>query len=166
MNIFICPKSVVHRFPTRLLLSLCFLMLNAAAFAGNQLVRINEVMAGLNGDSAIQFVELFVQDESQKQWGPQSSELVGRVMLVFFDGAGNPTGRYVFPSDPAPGELSVLVATQEFADLTGITPDFIMPKGVMPIAGKISFRNNPDAGAAGSSVNLCLSYGGAGFTGN
>ncbi|MEO8428270.1 MAG: hypothetical protein ABI651_14265, partial [Verrucomicrobiota bacterium] len=129
-------------------------------------MRINEIMAGLNGDSAIQFVELFVPDESQKQWGPQSSELVGRVMLVFFDGAGNPTGRYVFPSDPAPGALSVLVATQEFADLTGITPDFIMPKGVMPIAGKVSFRNNPDAGAAASSINLCLSYGGTAFTGN
>jgi len=166
MNIFICPKTVVQRFPTRWLVSLCFLMFSAVAFAGNQFVRINEVMAGLNGDSAIQFVELFVADESQKQWGPQSSELVGRAMLVFFDGAGNPTGRYVFPSDPAPGALSVLVATQEFADLTGITPDFIMPKSVMPLAGKVSFRNNPDAGAAGSSINLCLSYGGSAFTGN
>jgi cytochrome c peroxidase len=141
-------------------------MFSAAAFAGNQFVRINEVMAGLNGDSAIQFVELFVPDESQKQWGPQSSELIGRVMLVFFDGAGNPTGRYVFPSDPAPGALNVLVATQEFADLTGITPDFIMPKSVMPFAGKVSFRNNPDAGAAASSINLCLAYGGSAFTGD
>ena len=102
MNIFICPKSIARPFAARFLLSFCALMFSVAAFAGNQFVRINASRAGLNGDSSIQFVELFVPDESQKQWGPQSSEFVGRAMLVVFDGAGNPTGRYVFPSDPAP----------------------------------------------------------------
>ena len=44
------------------------------AQAGNQLVRINEVLAGLNADSGIQFVELAVQDEAQKKWGPRGAE--------------------------------------------------------------------------------------------
>jgi hypothetical protein len=41
-----------------------------------------------------------------------------------------------------------------------------MPKSVMPLAGKVSFRNNPDAGAAASSINLCVSYGSTSFTGD
>ncbi|MBI3416834.1 MAG: hypothetical protein HY043_16210, partial [Verrucomicrobia bacterium] len=159
-------RQVRHAFLSLTLFLGAHLLFSEVAFAGNQFVRINEIMAGLNGDSSLQFVELVAQDNSQKQWGPQSGELVGRTMLVFFDQTGSQTGRYVFPSDPAAGAFTVLVATQEFADFAGIAPDFIMPKGIMPIAGKISFRNNPDAGATAAAINVCLSYGGSSFTGD
>ena len=85
-------------------------------------------------------------------------------MLVFFDSAGNQTGRFVVPSDPGSGANTVLFATQAFANLTGIAPDFIIPQQVMPIAGKVCFKNNPDNVFA-FFINLCLSYGGAAFTG-
>ena len=70
------------------------------AFAGNSGVRLDEIMAGLNGDSAFQFVELQVQDAAQRTWGPQGAEAAGRCQLVFTNGVGQQTGRYVFPHDP------------------------------------------------------------------
>ena len=71
--------------------------------AGNSKVRINEILAGTNGDSDLQFVELAVLDETHKQWGPQGAETTGRCELVFYDAAGNPSGRFVFPHDPPVG---------------------------------------------------------------
>ena len=144
--------------------------LSASAHATNHFTRINELMAGLNGDSSIQFFEMVAQDSGQKEWGP-NGESVGRAMVVFFDAAGTQVGRFVPPHDP-PGAFgepagpasTVLFATQAFADLTGITPDFIIPAGVIPIAGKVCFTDNPDSVFA-FDVHLCLSYGGAGFTG-
>jgi len=151
---------------------LAFLILSAslnAVYASFHLVRINEVMAGLNGDSNIQFVEIVTALEDQKRWGPHQ-DTVGRTMLLFSNHAGVQTGRFVFPSDPAPdadpasGADTVLIATQAFADLTGLTPDFVIPVQVMPIAGQVCFTGNPDASDK-EPVNLCLSYGGTGFTG-
>jgi len=105
------------------------------AFATNHVVSINEIMAGLNGDSNVQFVEMSAPD-GQHLWGPQGSESVGRAMLVFF------------------------VATQAFADLPGApTPDFIMPREIIPITGKVCFQGNSD-NPGHFGVNLCLSYGG------
>jgi hypothetical protein len=52
-----------------------------------------------------------------------------------------------------------------FVALTGITPDFVMPKSVMPLAGKICFKNNPDAGTAAETISFSLSYGGVVITG-
>jgi hypothetical protein len=132
--------------------------------ATNHQVRINELMAGSNGDSRIQFIEITVQSGAEKDWGPQGSETVGRAMLVFFDAAGNQTGRYVFPSDPGGTGLNVLIATQDFANLLNApTPDFILPKEVMAVDGKVCFKNNPD-NASADTINLCLSYGA--FTGD
>ena len=106
---------------------------SVSARAGNQYVRINEAMAGLNADSGTQFVELGVRDEAQKQWGPRGAETAGRCELVFTNSAGVQTGRFVFPNDPAFGSRTVFAATAEFAALTGIVPDFIMPRLVMPL---------------------------------
>ncbi len=137
----------------------------------NHFVRINEVMAGHNGDSRIQFIEMVAQDGGQKDWASpcafgNNTTPVGCVMLVFFDAAGNQTGRFVVTKDPAPGALTVLFATQEFAALTGITPDFIIPPLLVPIAGKVCYKANPDKNNEGFPINLCLSYGGAAFTGS
>ena len=144
------------------------------AFATNHELRINEVMAGLNGVSTIQFVEIVVQGGDQKIWGPGPHPVlgpgnntpVGRAMLEFRNAAGQVTGRFVFPSHAPAGGLTVLIATQEFAQKTGIVPDFIMPKGMMPNAGMVRFTMNLDSPEASHfDVDLQLAYGGAGFTG-
>ena len=142
------------------------------AQATNHFIQINEVMAGYNGDSSVQFIEIESNGAGQKCWGPQdgtncpgSGETVGRAMLLFFDAAGNQTGRYVFQSDPNTGGTNtVLIATQEFANLAGApTPDFILPQPeLIPNSGQVCFRANPDNGN-GDNINLCLSYGN--FTG-
>jgi uncharacterized repeat protein (TIGR01451 family) len=126
-------------------------------------VRINEVMAGLNGDSTVQFVELEVNGDADKAWGPQNGETAGRAMLAFFDETGNQSGRFVFPSNAPGGGNFVLVATRAFAEQTGLRPDFIMPPEVVAIAGKVAFMANPDN--AHFAMNIALSYGGRRYFG-
>ena len=130
---------------------------------GQIAVRINEVMAGLNGDSSIQFVEMEAAGAANKAWGPQGIETRGRTMLVFFDQAGKPSGRFVFPSNAPAGADTVLIATRAFAEATGITPDFVMPPEVVPLAGKVAFQSNPDN--RHFDINIALSYGGNGYFG-
>ncbi|WP_420644030.1 DUF7594 domain-containing protein [Candidatus Leptofilum sp.] len=140
-----------------------------AATADNALVRLNGIMAGLNGDSQVQYVLLEVADNNQLDWGPQPEDppgTPGRTMLVFYNALGNQTGRYVFPDDPPASASNVLVATADFAALPGApTPDFIMPAEIVPIAGKVAFQNNPDNPNA-TPVDVALSYGGAAYTGS
>jgi uncharacterized repeat protein (TIGR01451 family) len=126
-------------------------------------VRLNEVMAGLNGDSSAQFVELEVDGEASKAWGPQAGETAGRAMLLFYDQAGRQTGRFVFPSNAPPGGVNVLVATRAFAEQTGLTPDFIMPPEINPVAGKVAFASNPDNRRF--DIHIALSYGGKDYFG-
>ncbi|MGQ0595600.1 MAG: choice-of-anchor D domain-containing protein [Gammaproteobacteria bacterium] len=135
--------------------------LSSRVSATNHLVQIDEIMAGANGDSQIQFVEMGVSDGGQKEWGPNRdlSEEVGRAMLVFFDINGKRTGRFVFPTNAPAGGNQVLIATSAFAALPGApTPDFIMPANLMAQSGKLCFRGNP-ANPNRFDVNLCLSYG-------
>ena len=143
----------------------CQYLFSSFALATNHIVRINEIMTGLNGDSSIQFVEVTAADPGQKDWGPMGA-LVGRAMLVFFDANGVQTGRFVLPSNPPAFGVSdnVLFATQAFEDATGLQPDFTIPPLLSPNAGKVCFRDNPDNSFF--TVNICLSYGGARFTGN
>lgn len=132
--------------------------------ATNHLVRINEVMVGLNGNSKIQFVEILVADDVQKAWGPAGTETVGRAMLEFADGNGTVVGRFVFSSNPAPGARTVLVATAEFAALPGAPAvDAIMPALAAANSGRVCWKGNPDNSRT-FPVNQCVSYGD--FTGN
>ncbi len=145
------------------------------ARASNHLVQIDEAMAGANGNSRIQFVEIKMCCAGQNLWGPQGNETTGRARLVFFDATGAATGELVFPGDPPDhnsggvpdgnNAVSVLIATQEFANLAGMpAPDFIMPSNLLVAGGgKICFTGNP-ANPSAAAVNLCLSYGN--FAGN
>lgn len=135
----------------------------SAVHATNHLVRINEIMAGLNGDPSAQFVEMVAGGSGRKAWGPNGAA-TGRAMLVFFDAAGDETGQFIFSSNAPAGNDNVLMATQAFVDATGINLGFIIPALISPAAGKVCFKNNPANTAF--FVNLCLSYGGVGFTGN
>jgi hypothetical protein len=88
---------------------------------------IQEIMAGVNGNSKIQFI-VIKQEGGGNLWGPQTGETQSRVMLVFFDAAGRETGKFKFPHDVPDDANPQLIATQHFANLAGApTPDFIMP---------------------------------------
>src|SRR5439155_1142266 len=124
-----------------------------------------DVMVGANGNSRIQFIvireEPVIVPPGGNCWGPQPAvgdpncafgvnETQSRVMLVFFDAKGRETGKFKFPTNPLNttasniGNVPVLIATQEFANLPGApTPNFIMPPLLNPIAGKVCFTNNP-----------------------
>ena len=129
--------------------------------ATNHQVRIEEAMAGANGDSQIQFVEMRMLATIQNCWGPQvddaitpgadtsdddcfsvgANETRSRAMLVFSDAIGREVGRFKFPENPPSGSQRVLIATQAFADLAGApTPDFIMPPLMNPVNGKVCFK--------------------------
>jgi hypothetical protein len=137
--------------------------------ADNALVRLSGILAGLNGNSQVQYVMLEVADSNQLDWGPQPEDPLGapgRTMLVFYNALGTQTGRFVFPSDPPTAATRVLVATAAFAALPGApTPDFIMPAEIVPIAGKVAFQNNPDNPNA-TPIDVALSYGGATYSGS
>ena len=131
--------------------------------ATNHEVHIDEVMAGANGNSKIQFIILRQEEIGQNLWGPTNG-LQSAAMLVFFDATGRETGKFKFPANPpTAGTLKTLIATQEFANLPGAPrPDVIIPPLVNPINGQVCFRNNPQN--AVFLRNECLSYGN--FTGD
>lgn len=139
---------------------------SSAVFAVPPQVQIDEILAGANGDSRIQFVELKFCCPGENLWGPQAGETQGRYRLVFYDATGAQTSQFVFPSDaplgvvdPVNGGYSVLVATSAFASLAGMpTPDFTIPPSVIAQGGKVAFKHNP-ANANAEPINLCLSYG-------
>jgi hypothetical protein len=134
------------------------LLSSSSAFATNDENHIQEIMAGVNGNSKIQFI-VIKQEGGGNLWGPQAGETQSRVMLVFFDGAGREIGKFKFPHSVPLDANTQLIATQDFANLAGApTPDFIMPPLLSPISGKVCFTNNPLNTNAFSRTD-CVSYG-------
>lgn len=143
------------------------LVLQTSAFAQNSDLHIQELMAGANGDSRIQFIVVQQHALGENLWGPREGELQSRAMLVFFDAADRMTGEFRFPmGPPTGGTLTTLIATQEFAALEGAPrPDVVIPPLLNAPGGKVCFRNNP-RNALADEKNECVSYGGyAGETG-
>jgi cytochrome c peroxidase len=130
-------------------------------------LQFEEVMAGANGDSRAQFIEIKMLGPIDNRWGPQAGETQGRLQLLFYDAHGTQTGQYVFASDPPVGVIdpvhggySVLVATGAFSAIPGMpAPDFVLPSRlIMAQDGKVRLTNNP-ANPNASAISLCLSYG-------
>jgi hypothetical protein len=146
------------QFTYTLAIGVVLLLSASRAFATNDENHIQEIMAGVNGNSKIQFI-VIKQEGGGNFWGPQAGETQSRVMLVFFDATGRQTGKFKFPHNVPLDANPQLIATQDFANLTGApTPDFIMPPLLNPIGGKVCFTNNP------LNINAfprtdCVSYG-------
>jgi cytochrome c peroxidase len=146
------------QFTYSLAIGVVLLLSSSRAFATNDENHIQEIMAGVNGNSKIQFI-VIKQEGGGNLWGPQGVETQSRVMLVFFDSTGREIGKFKFPHSVPADANPQLIATQDFANLPGApTPDFIMPPFLNPIGGKVCFTNNP--------LNLnafprtdCVSYG-------
>jgi len=87
------------------------LMLSSSrAFATNDENHIQEIMAGVNGNSKIQFI-VIKQEGGGNFWGPQPGETQSRVMLVFFDATGRETGKFKFPHNVPFDANAQLIAT-------------------------------------------------------
>ena len=146
------------QFTYTLAIGVVLLLSSSRAFATNDENHIQEIMAGVNGNSKIQFI-VIKQEGGGNLWGPQAGETQSRVMLVFFDATGRETGKFKFPHSVPADANPQLIATQDFANLPGApTPDFIMPPLLNPIGGKVCFTNNP------LNINAfprtdCVSYG-------
>jgi IPT/TIG domain len=146
------------QFTFTLAIGVAFLLFPSRAVATNDENHIQEIMAGVNGNSKIQFI-VIKQEGGGNLWGPQAGETQSRVMLVFFDSTGREIGKFKFPHSVPADANTQLIATQDFANLPGApTPDFIMPPLLNPIGGKVCFTNNP------LNINAfprtdCVSYG-------
>ena len=110
------------------LLACALVMATSNAFAAFHLFQIDQIYS--NADGTVQFVVLFepVPTPGEDQWGGQSIRASGPLG----------TQTYVFPSNlpkGATGGKRVLVATQGFAALGIVTPDFVVPNGFLPIGG-------------------------------
>jgi cytochrome c peroxidase len=141
-----------------LAIGVVFLLSPSRAVATNDENHIQEIMAGVNGNSKIQFI-VIKQEGGGNLWGPQAGETQSRVMLVFFDATGREIGKFKFPHSVPADANPQLIATQDFANLPGApTPDFIMPPLLNPIGGKVCFTNNPLNSNAFPRTD-CVSYG-------
>ncbi len=98
------------------------------------LYRINELYS--NADGSVQFIELAVSDESGENFWQG---------LTLSATQGATTHSYTFPSNlpsSATNNTSVLVATQGFANLGIVTPDFIVQPGFLFTGGgTVNFAN-------------------------
>lgn len=96
------------------------------------LYRINELYS--NADGSIQFVEMAVGDSDGEGFWQGLSLTVSQGATVH---------RYVFPADLpgfATANTTVLIATQGFADLGLVAPDFVVPAGLLFVdAGVVDF---------------------------
>ena len=87
---------------------------------------ISEIFS--NADGTVQFIELTTHDNFEEQWG-------GRTITA---SSGGVTHSFTFPADlpsAATANTSVLIATQGFADLGIVTPNYIIPAGFLFTSG-------------------------------
>ena len=146
------------QFTYTLAIGVVLMLCSSRAVATNDENHIQEIMAGVNGNSKIQFI-VIKQEGGGNLWGPQAGETQSRVMLVFFDATGRETGKFKFPHSVPADANPQLIATQDFANLAGApTPDFIMPPLLNSIGGKVCFTNNPLNSNAFPRTD-CVSYG-------
>jgi serralysin len=87
---------------------------------------IDEIFS--NADGTVQFIELSTSSNFENQWG-------GETITV---SQGGTTHSFTFPNNlpsEATANTSVLIATQGFADLGIVTPDYIVPAGFLFTSG-------------------------------
>lgn len=124
----------------RLLTLLAFLVAPARpAGATFHFMSISELGAGFLDDPNAQFVELRLDAPDQTN--------LATTRLTAFDKDGIPTVLLETPSGVGDGTSgrNVLYATQSFATATGLTPDFVIPPGVLEPSGMICWGAPPDA---------------------
>ncbi len=116
-------RAVPAPTPTPILTLALALLLGAPAFAGGHTWRVKEVFS--NADGTVQFIEV---------WEALGGD--GEVGTANHDVTSN-SAVFTIPSNVAPptGLRSLLLATQGFADLGVVTPDYIIPDRFVSTGG-------------------------------
>src|SRR5262249_28177790 len=104
-------------FTYTLAIGMALLLTSSRAVATNDENHIQEIMAGVNGNSKIQFI--VIKEEGGGNLGaPQAGEPKAGVMLVFSDGGGRKTVNFNSPQNVPADANPQLIATQDFANLS------------------------------------------------
>lgn len=133
-----------------------------AADATFHLMSISEIGAGFGGDPAVQFVEIRLDGAGQTN--------LTNTRLTIFDADGNATVLLLSDHGVPNGASgrNVLYATGAFSGATQITPDFLIPAGIVTPTGMICWGAPgvvppaPDSWDAEKPENYidCVAYGG------
>ncbi len=119
------------RRPHRLVELIAFSLLGfpSAALATFHLTSISELGVGVGGDASIQFVELRLDAAGQNHFE--------NTRLTAFAADGTATELALSDHAPPNGAsgANVLYATAAFAAATGVTPDFVIPAGIVTTTG-------------------------------
>jgi len=158
-------------------LLLSFLCLTPASASDTQLanrVVIEEVFAGANGDSRVQFVELSVpvhgpsrRDRwktglraAHRRYPDRDTPAPEPIRLTLHDATGNPVGSFDITPQPtrySPGRLDTfLIATIAFEQQTGLEADLVIPSVIPPVDGMVCVHDGPRRDPSG---DRCLAYG-------
>jgi hypothetical protein len=136
---------------------------SAPAFAFNHLIVVEEILGSWQGDDDIQFVELRLLAPGQRSLSSAGGR--GTTDLIFFDATGAPGAARVLTFtrdlDQSLAGSRVLVATPALAAFAGVTPDLVLPTGVLsPRAGRVCYRVNPpqDENQTTGIID-CVAYG-------
>ncbi|HVR73642.1 MAG TPA: hypothetical protein VMT52_04895 [Planctomycetota bacterium] len=116
------------------ILAVLFMFFSSPAWADFHIMRIREVMAQYGGDPSLQFVELEMFAAGQNRVQGHS--------VIFQDSSGKETGRATFGAQVSASAngSSILVATEAFGTAFNVTPDLILPEGIMsPFSGRVCF---------------------------
>lgn len=106
---------------------------------------IDEVMSGFDGDPDVQFMEVRMDFPGQ--------HLVNDTRLTAWNADGSSFDVVLLLPNDVPNDgvdVRWIAATQAFADLTGMTPDFIMPPGFNTPGGMICWGAPDFAPPSGS----------------
>lgn len=115
--------------------------LQSSAFAAFHFIVIGEVLTGANNDTQIQYVELTMVNANQN--------FVSGHNWVSRTSTGATLATYTIPSNVTNSAAGskILLATQAFADLGLVTPDFILPANFLsPNGGQVDFVDSALAG--------------------
>ncbi len=141
--------------------NLAVLLVASPAFASFHLMKIEEAIGGVGGDTSQQAIQLRMRFAGQNLVGSNQARLIAH------DAAGlNPVTLIVFPSDVlnAAQGARILVVSSAFASAhPGIPGDFTMtnviPSSYLP-AGRLTFEDSL------GTIYWSLAWGGAAYTGS
>ncbi|MFM1896124.1 MAG: hypothetical protein RLZZ385_1198 [Pseudomonadota bacterium] len=102
----------------------------------DSLWKFNEVFS--NGDGSVQYIEMTSATSGQGQLQA----------LTLVSSSTDKTSTFTFDRDlsGAVAGSHLLLATPAFTEITGVTPDFTIPRGFIPVAGgSLDFANSTDS---------------------
>jgi hypothetical protein len=139
----------------RVLTAVLALLFATRLAAAQDRIVLGEVLSSWQGNDAIQFVELTIVADGQQN-------LANMAALAFDDAAAADGTRRFFnlTQNIARGTASakILIATQELAALSGVTPDFVLPAGsISQRSGRVCYFVRNQAGE--EQLIDCVLYG-------